>query len=132
MGIGTRKIRIGNKYIGGGEPILIQSMTNTKTKDVLGTIEQIKRLQEAGCDIVRVSVPDMESAKALKQIKSEISIPLAADIHFDYRLAIESIVNGADKIRINPGNIGDMDRVEKVVSSPKERRYHKNRNNSGI
>lgn len=121
MSINTRKIRIGSKYIGGREPILIQSMTNTKTQDVVGTVEQIKRLQEAGCDIVRIAVPDMEAAEAVKQIKRRISIPLVADIHFDYRLAIQAIINGADKIRINPGNIGDKERVKKVVDAAKER-----------
>lgn len=121
MNRNTKKIRIGDRYIGSGEPILIQSMTNTKTQDAAATIEQIKRLQEAGCDIVRVAVPDMEAAEAIKQIKKEISIPLVADIHFDYRLAIQSIINGADKIRINPGNIGDRDRVSKVVEAAKER-----------
>lgn len=117
----TKKIRIGDRYIGGGEPILIQSMTNTKTQDIAGTIEQIKRLEEAGCDIIRVAVPDMEAAEAVKFIKKEISIPLVADIHFDYRLAIQAIENGADKIRINPGNIGDSDRVTKVVNAAKQR-----------
>jgi (E)-4-hydroxy-3-methylbut-2-enyl-diphosphate synthase len=117
----TRRIRIGNRYIGGNEPVLVQSMTNTKTQDVKGTVEQIKKLQEAGCDIVRVAVPDMEAAEAVKQIKKNISIPLVADIHFDYRLAIQSIINGADKIRINPGNIGDNDRVKQVVNAAKER-----------
>lgn len=121
MSIKTRKIRIGDRYIGGGEPVLIQSMTNTKTQDASGTVEQIKRLQEAGCDIVRVAVPDMEAAEALKYIKSHIDIPLVADIHFDYRLAIQSIINGADKIRINPGNIGDTERVRQVVEAAKER-----------
>lgn len=121
MSRNTRKIRIGNRYIGGGEPILIQSMTNTKTQDVEGTVEQIKRLEEAGCDIIRVAVPDMEAAEAIKRIKREISIPLVADIHFDYRLAIQSIINGADKIRINPGNIGDSARVRQVVEAAKER-----------
>lgn len=121
MSENTRKIKIGNRYIGGGEPILIQSMTNTKTQDAAGTVEQIKRLQEAGCDIVRVAVPDMEAAEAVKYIKREISIPLVTDIHFDYRLAIQSIKNGADKIRINPGNIGDRDRVRQVVEAAKKR-----------
>lgn len=121
MSINTRRIRIGNRYIGGGEPVLVQSMTNTKTQDVTGTVEQIKKLQEAGCDIVRVAVPDMEAAEAVKHIKSKISIPLVADIHFDYRLAIRSIENGADKIRINPGNIGDNERVRQVVQAAKER-----------
>ncbi|HQQ45374.1 MAG TPA: flavodoxin-dependent (E)-4-hydroxy-3-methylbut-2-enyl-diphosphate synthase, partial [Bacillota bacterium] len=109
------------RYIGGGEPILIQSMTNTRTQDKQATIEQIKRLEDAGCDIVRIAVPDMEAAEAVKDIKSKISIPLVADIHFDYRLAIQSIINGADKIRINPGNIGDNERVKKVVDAAKER-----------
>lgn len=121
MNNNTRKIRIGNRYIGGGEPILIQSMTNTKTQDVSATVDQIKRLQAAGCDIVRVAVPDMEAAEAIAQIKKGISIPLVADIHFDYRLAVEAIKNGADKIRINPGNIGDRERVRQVVSAAKER-----------
>jgi (E)-4-hydroxy-3-methylbut-2-enyl-diphosphate synthase len=121
MGTYTRRIRIGDRYIGGGEPILIQSMTNTKTQDKLATIEQIKRLEDAGCDIVRIAVPDTEAAEAVKYIKSRISIPLVADIHFDYRLAIQSIINGADKIRINPGNIGDNERVKKVIDAAKER-----------
>jgi len=121
MGTYTRKIRIGDRYIGGGEPILIQSMTNTRTQDKPATIEQIKRLEDAGCDIVRIAVPDMEAAEAVKDIKSKISIPLVADIHFDYRLAIQSIINGADKIRINPGNIGDNERVKKVIDAAKER-----------
>lgn len=117
----TRRIRIGDRFIGGGEPILIQSMTNTKTQDAAGTVEQIKRLEEAGCDIVRVAVPDEEAAEAIKYIKKHISIPLVADIHFDYRLAVSSILNGADKIRINPGNIGSTDRVRKVIEAAKER-----------
>ena len=121
MGTYTRKIRIGDRYIGGGEPILIQSMTNTRTQDKTATIEQIKRLEDAGCDIVRIAVPDMEAAEAVKDIKNKISIPLVADIHFDYRLAIQSIINGADKIRINPGNIGDNERVKKVIDAAKER-----------
>ena len=121
MGTYTRKIRIGDRYIGGGEPILIQSMTNTKTQDKPATIEQIKRLEAAGCDIVRIAVPDMEAAEAVKDIKNKISIPLVADIQFDYRLAIQSIINGADKIRINPGNIGDNERVKKVIDAAKER-----------
>ena len=121
MSTNTRKIRIGDRYIGGGEPILIQSMTNTKTQDAVGTVEQIKRLQEAGCDIVRVAVPDMEAAEAIKQIKREIALPLVADIHFDYRLAIQSIINGADKIRINPGNIGDKERVRQIIEAAKKR-----------
>jgi len=121
MSNNTKKIRIGNKYIGGGEPVLVQSMTNTRTQYISATVDQIKKLQDAGCDIVRVAVPDMEAAEAVRQIKKEILIPLVADIHFDYRLAIQSIKNGADKIRINPGNIGDRDRVKQVVEAAKER-----------
>ena len=115
------KIRIGNIYIGDGEAVKVQSMTNTDTRDVESTIRQIKELEEAGCEIVRCTVPDMESAKALKEIKKQIAIPLVADIHFDYRLAIESVKNGADKVRINPGNIGGEDRVKAVVCALKER-----------
>ena len=102
----TREIKIGNKVIGGNNPILIQSMTNTKTEDVAATVAQIKQLEEAGCDIIRCAVPTMEAAKAISEIKKQISIPLVADIHFDYKLAIAAMENGADKIRINPGNIG--------------------------
>ena len=115
----TKVIKIGNKVIGGGNPILIQSMTNTKTEDVEATVNQIKELEAAGCDIIRCAVPTMEAAKALEKIKESINIPLVADIHFDYRLAIAAIENGADKIRINPGNIGDMDRVKAVVDVAK-------------
>lgn len=117
----TRVISIGNKVIGGGNPVLIQSMTNTKTEDVAATVRQIRELEEAGCDIVRCAVPTMEAAKALSQIKKEIHIPLVADIHFDSRLAIAAIENGADKIRINPGNIGSMERIREVVDKAKER-----------
>lgn len=117
----TKTIRIGNKVIGGGTPILIQSMTNTKTNDVAATVAQIKRLEAAGCEIIRCTVPDMESAVALKQIKKEITIPLVADIHFDYKMAIAAIENGADKIRINPGNIGSRKNVAAVVGAAKER-----------
>lgn len=98
----TRVVKIGDRVIGGGNPILIQSMTNTKTEDVEATVKQIQALTEAGCDIIRCAVPTMEAAKALSEIKKQISIPLVADIHFDYRLAIAAIENGADKIRINP------------------------------
>lgn len=101
----TRVVKIGDRVIGGGNPILIQSMTNTKTEDVEATVKQIQALTEAGCDIIRCAVPTMEAARALSEIKKQISIPLVADIHFDYRLAIAAIENGADKIRINPGNI---------------------------
>lgn len=117
----TRVISIGNRVIGGGNPVLIQSMTNTKTEDVKATIAQIKELSEAGCDIIRCAVPTMEAACALKEIKEGIAIPLVADIHFDYRLAIAAMENGADKIRINPGNIGSMDRIQAVVDVAKER-----------
>ncbi len=116
----TKIIQIGNKVIGGGNPVLIQSMCNTKTQDVASTVNQIKKLTAAGCDIIRVAVPDMEAAAAIKEIKKQISIPLVADIHFDYRLAVASIESGADKIRINPGNIGSLDRVKAVVDKAKE------------
>ena len=107
--------------IGGGNPILIQSMTNTKTEDVEATVAQILRLEEAGCEIVRCTVPTMEAALALKEIKKQIHIPLVADIHFDYKMAIAAMENGADKIRINPGNIGSIDRIKAVVDCAKER-----------
>lgn len=115
----TRKVKIGNIFVGGNESIKIQSMTNTKTYDTENTIKQIHELENVGCDIVRVSVPDEKSANALKIIKSQINIPLVADIHFDYRLAIKSIENGADKIRFNPGNIGDINRVKILVDAAK-------------
>lgn len=111
----TKKIKIGNKYIGGSSPVLIQSMCNTRTKDVDATVEQILSLEEAGCDIIRVAVPDYESAAAIEQIKAKIHIPLVADIHFDYRLALESMENGVDKVRINPGNIGSEEGVRLVA-----------------
>ena len=117
----TKVIQIGNKVIGGGNQVLIQSMTNTKTEDVEATVAQIKELEAAGCDIIRCAVPTMEAALALKEIKKQISIPLVADIHFDYRLALAAIENGADKIRINPGNIGSEERVRAVVEAAKER-----------
>lgn len=117
----TVKIRIGDIYIGGGSPVAVQSMTNTKTADAVSTAEQIKRLEKAGCDIARVAVPDMDAARAIASIKKQISIPLVADIHFDYRLALASIEAGADKIRINPGNIGSIERVRKVAAAAKER-----------
>ena len=116
----TKTIQIGNKVIGGGNPVLIQSMCNTKTQDVASTVNQINALTAAGCDIIRVAVPDMEAAAAIREIKKQISIPLVADIHFDYRLAVASIESGADKIRINPGNIGSLDRVRTVVDKAKE------------
>lgn len=117
----TKEVHIGNVVIGGGSPIKIQSMTNTKTEDVKATVAQIKKLEAAGCDIIRCAVPTMEAAQALKEIKKEISIPLVADIHFDYKLAIAAMENGADKIRINPGNIGSKERVKAVVTVAKER-----------
>ena len=117
----TKEVRIGDRIIGGGHPILIQSMTNTKTEDVEATVSQIHRLEAAGCEIIRCTVPTEEAATAVKEIKKQISIPLVADIHFNYKLAVAAIENGADKIRINPGNIGGKDRVEAVVSAAKER-----------
>ncbi|MCI7812652.1 MAG: flavodoxin-dependent (E)-4-hydroxy-3-methylbut-2-enyl-diphosphate synthase [Lachnospiraceae bacterium] len=117
----TKVIQIGDRVIGGGNPILIQSMTNTKTEDVKATVAQIKRLEAAGCEIIRCAVPTMEAAEAFSEIKKEISIPLVADIHFDYRLAIEAMEHGADKIRINPGNIGGKERLRAVVDVAKER-----------
>lgn len=116
----TKVIQIGNVKIGGSYPVAIQSMTNTKTEDVEATVKQILALERAGCEIIRCAVPTMEAAEALREIKRRIHIPLVADIHFDYRLAIAAIENGADKIRINPGNIGDQDRVRKVVEKAKE------------
>ena len=111
----TRVVKIGNRVIGGGNPVLIQSMTNTKTQDVKSTVAQIKDLEKAGCDIIRCAVPNMEAALAFKEIKKAINIPLVADIHFDYRLAIAAMENGADKIRINPGNIGSEEKLRAVI-----------------
>lgn len=116
----TREIHIGDKVIGGGNPILIQSMCNTDTEDIKATVDQILMLEQAGCDIIRVAVPTMESALALKQIKKQIHIPLVADIHFDYKLAIAAIECGADKIRINPGNIGSEERVLAVIEKARD------------
>ncbi|HEY5585569.1 MAG TPA: flavodoxin-dependent (E)-4-hydroxy-3-methylbut-2-enyl-diphosphate synthase [Ruminiclostridium sp.] len=117
----TRKIRVGDIYIGGDSPISVQSMTNTDTRDVKATVEQIKRLEEAGCDIIRVAIPDSEAANVVGEIKKAIRIPLVADIHFDYRLALDCMKNGVDKIRLNPGNIGGQDRVKIVADMAKER-----------
>ncbi len=117
----TRVVRIGSRMIGGGHPVAIQSMCNTKTENVKETVEQIRRLEAAGCEIVRVTVPTMEAARALKEIKKETSLPLVADIHFDYRMAIAAMENGADKIRINPGNIGSRERVRAVVDTARDR-----------
>ena len=118
----TKEIRIGDVVIGGNHPVAIQSMTNTKTEDIKGTVEQIHRLEAAGCEIIRCAVPTMEAAEALSAIKRQIHIPLVADIHFDYRLAIGAIRHGADKIRINPGNIGDEERIRQVVTMAKEKK----------
>lgn len=117
----TKVVKIGDRIIGGNNPILIQSMTNTKTEDITATVQQINELTELGCDIIRCAVPTMEAAGALKEIKKQIRIPLVADIHFDYKLAIAAIENGADKIRINPGNIGSTEGVKAVVDAAKER-----------
>lgn len=116
----TKKIRIGDVWIGGGNPVAIQSMTNTRTEDVEAVTAQILKLEQAGCEIIRCAVPSMEAAEALTEIKKQIHIPLVADIHFDYRLAIAAIEHGADKIRINPGNIGGSDKVRAVVEKAKE------------
>ncbi len=117
----TKTVKIGDRVIGGGNPILIQSMTNTKTEDVAATVAQINKLAAAGCDIIRCAVPTMQAAEALTEIKKQVSIPVVADIHFDYRLAIAAMEHGADKIRINPGNIGSVERVRAVVDVAKER-----------
>ena len=117
----TKVVKIGDRVIGGGNPILIQSMTNTKTEDVAATVAQIQALTAAGCDIIRCAVPTMEAAEALTEIKKQVSIPVVADIHFDYRLALAAIEHCADKIRINPGNIGSTERVRAVVDAAKER-----------
>ncbi len=117
----TKEVQIGNVWIGGSHPIAIQSMTNTKTEDVKATVGQIMALEEAGCEIIRCAVPTMEAAKAFAEIKKQIHIPLVADIHFDYRLAIAAMENGADKVRINPGNIGSAEKIKAVVDVARER-----------
>ena len=117
----TRKIKVGNMTIGGDNTVSIQSMTNTKTKDVEATVEQILELEKAGCEIIRVACLDEEDAEAIKEIKPKIHIPIVADIHFDYKIALKAIESGVDKLRINPGNIGGRDRVEKVVNACKEK-----------
>ncbi len=117
----TREVTVGNIKIGGENPISVQSMTNTDTRDAKATIEQINKLEKAGCDLVRVAVPDMVAAKAIGQIKKNVSIPVIADIHFDYKLALEAIEQGVDGVRINPGNIGDVSRVKMVVDKCKEK-----------
>ena len=118
----TRKIFVGGVQIGGQNKVVIQSMTNTKTKDVERTVEQILKLEEAGCEIIRVACLDEEDAKAIKKIKKQIHIPIVSDIHFNYRIALEAAKAGVDKIRINPGNIGSIDRVKQVVDACKERK----------
>lgn len=121
MAVRERKvIKIGDVLIGGGNPIAIQSMTNTDTKDVAKTVEQIKELEQAGCEIIRISLPDIESARMVKKIKEHVKIPIVGDIHFDYKIAIEAIKNGIDKIRINPGNIGSEEKVKEIVAVAKE------------
>ena len=117
-----KSVKIGNILIGNGQNVAIQSMTNTKTKDVEATVKQILSLENAGCEIVRVAVPDIESANAISKIKEKIHIPLVADIHFDYKLALLSMENGVDKVRINPGNIGKKENIKKVVDMAKEKR----------
>ncbi|MDD7547715.1 MAG: flavodoxin-dependent (E)-4-hydroxy-3-methylbut-2-enyl-diphosphate synthase [Lachnospiraceae bacterium] len=117
----TKVVNIGNVAIGGGNPIAIQSMTNVKTEDVEACVAQILKLEEAGCEIIRCTVPNEAAAKAIAKIKKQIHIPLVADIHFDYKMAIAAMENGADKIRINPGNIGSIDKVKAVVDVAKER-----------
>lgn len=116
-----REVTVGGVKIGGDAPVSIQSMTNTDTRNVAETVSQIRRLETAGCQIIRVAVPDMEAAKAVGEIKKQIKIPLVSDIHFDYRLALECIKNGVDKVRINPGNIGDRENVKKVADACRER-----------
>ena len=111
----TKVIQIGDRKIGGGNPVLIQSMTNTRTEDVEATVKQILALEAAGCEIIRCTVPTQEAAEAIREIKKRIHIPLVADIHFDYKMAIAAMENGADKIRINPGNIGGTEKIKAVV-----------------
>ena len=117
----TKEVQIGNRWIGGNHPIAIQSMTNTKTENVEETVKQILALEKSGCQIIRCTVPTMKAAEAFTEIKKQIHIPLVADIHFDYKLAIAAMEHGADKIRINPGNIGSKERIQAVVDTAKER-----------
>ena len=119
----TKEIKIGKTAIGGNNSIAIQSMTNTRTRDLETTVAQIRRLEEVGCEIVRVAVLNREDAEALKEIKKQIKIPLVADIHFDYRLALLALAAGADKLRINPGNIGDRERIKAVVDACREKGF---------
>lgn len=118
----SRKIKVGSLFIGGDSPISVQSMTNTDTSDIQATIAQAKRLENAGCEIIRIAVPNMDSASAIGKIKAEVSVPLVADIHFDYKLALKALDEGIDKLRINPGNIGNREKIEAVVKSAKERK----------
>jgi len=118
----TRRIYIGSVPIGDGAPIAVQSMTKTDTRDIFKTVKQIKELEKAGCEIVRIAIPDNEAAKAIREIKKRIKIPLVADIHFNYKLALEAIKQGVDGLRINPGNIGDRLKVKEVVRAAKEKR----------
>ena len=118
-----REVKVGNVLIGGNSPVSIQSMTNTDTRDAQKTTEQILQLEEAGCEIIRVAVPDTEAAEAVAEIKKNIHIPLVCDIHFDYKLALLCMENGADKIRINPGNIGSRERVKAVVDMAKAKAF---------
>ena len=125
----TKPIYVGNVKIGGQDKVVIQSMCNTKTKDIKSTVEQIIRLENAGCEIVRVACLDIEDAKAIKEIKKEIHIPIVADIHFDYRIALQAIESGVDKIRINPGNIGSEEKIKAVVDKCKEKNIIDSKNN---
>lgn len=118
----TKKIKVGNLFIGGNEPVVVQSMTNTDTRDVKKTVAQIKRLEKAGCELVRVAVPDKKAAQAISKIKSKISIPIVADIHFSADLALKSIKNGADKLRINPGNVKPIERMEEIARQCKKKK----------
>lgn len=117
----SRKIKLGSLFIGGDAPISVQSMTNTDTIDIKATIAQAKRLEQVGCELIRIAVPNMDAASAISKIKAEISTPLVADIHFDYRLALKALDEGIDKLRINPGNIGDLEKIKAVVKSAKEK-----------
>lgn len=128
MALNTRKVKVGNLTIGGSENVIIQSMTNTDTRDIEATVKQILELENEGCELVRVTVIDEEAAKAIKTIKKRVHIPLVADIHFDYRVALYAIENGIDKLRINPGNIGSEDKIRQVVERAKRETYpNKNR-----
>ena len=118
----TREVKVGNLIVGGGNKVIIQSMTNTITSDVEKTVAQIRELEKAGCELVRMTINNLEAAEAIKEIKKRVSIPLVADIHFDYKLALAAMENGIDKLRINPGNIGSDENVEKVVQMAKEKR----------